>query len=47
VEFAFDIDQFAKHRLAPLGYLRHIGSRSTHQLALAFFETYGVTDDFG
>jgi hypothetical protein len=47
VEFAFDIDQIAKHRLAPLGYLRHIGIRvPTHQLALAFFETYGVTDDF-
>jgi hypothetical protein len=47
VEFAFDIDQFAKHRLAPLGYLRHIGIKvPTHQLALAFFETYGVTDDF-
>ena len=25
VEFAFDIDQIAKHHLAPLGYLRHIG----------------------
>jgi hypothetical protein len=47
VEFAFDIDQIAKHRLAPLDYLRHIGIRvPTHQLALAFFETYGVTDDF-
>ena len=47
VEFAFDIDQIARHRMAPLGYLRHIGIRvPTHQLALAFFETYGVTDDF-
>jgi len=47
VEFAFDIDQIAKHRVAPLEYLRHIGIRvPTHQLALAMYETYGVTDDF-
>lgn len=47
VEFAFDIDQIAKHRLAPLEYLRHIGIRvPTHQLALATYQTYGVTDDF-
>jgi hypothetical protein len=47
VEFAFDINQIAKHHLAPLGYLRHIGLRvSVHQLALAFYETYGLTDDF-
>lgn len=48
VEFAFDIDQIAKHRVAPLEYLRHIGFRvPTHQLALAFYETYGIDDDFG
>ena len=48
VEFAFDIDQITKHHLAPLEYLRHIGLRvPTHQLALAFYETYGLTDDFG
>lgn len=47
VEFAFDIDQIAKHRIAPLGYLRHIGIRvPTHQVALAFYETYGLSDDF-
>jgi len=47
VEFAFDIDQISKHHLAPLEYLRHIGIRvPTHQLALAMYETYGVTDDF-
>jgi hypothetical protein len=46
-EFAFDINQIAKHHLAPLGYLRHIGIRvPTHQLALAFYETYGLTEDF-
>jgi hypothetical protein len=48
VEFAFDIDQIAEHRLAPLGYLRHIGIKvPVHQLALAFYETYGLTEDFG
>ena len=47
VEFAFDIDQIAHHRLAPLGYLRHIGIKvPVQQLALAFYETYGVTEDF-
>jgi len=47
VEFAFDVNQIAHHRLAPLGYMRHIGMNvSTHQLALAFYETYGITDDF-
>ncbi|MGD0347260.1 MAG: zinc dependent phospholipase C family protein [Terracidiphilus sp.] len=46
-EFAFDIDQIAHHRLAPLGYLRHIGIKvPVHQLALAFYETYGLTEDF-
>src|SRR5208282_2562508 len=34
VEFAFDIDQIAQHRLAPLAYLRHIGIKvPVHQLA--------------
>jgi hypothetical protein len=47
VEFAFDIDQISKHRLAPLDYMRHIGIKvPTHQLALAFYETYGLTEDF-
>ncbi len=47
VEFAFDVDQITKHHLAPLEYLRHIGLRvPTHQLALAFYQTYGITDDF-
>jgi hypothetical protein len=46
-EFAFDIDQIAHHRLAPLPYLRHIGLNvPVHQLALAFYETYGITEDF-
>jgi hypothetical protein len=46
-EFAFDIDQIAHHRFAPLGFLRHIGIQvPVHQLALAFYETYGLTEDF-
>jgi len=46
-EFAFDVDQIAHHRLAPLGYMRHIGIQvPVHQLALAFFQTYGLTENF-
>jgi hypothetical protein len=46
-EFAFDIDQIVHHRLAPLTYLRHIGLNvPVKQLALAFYETYGITEDF-
>ncbi len=48
VEFAFDIDEIAKHRLAPLGYLRHIGIKvPTRQLGLALYQTYGITESFG
>jgi hypothetical protein len=47
VEFAFDIDQIAQQRVAPLGYQRHIGIKiPVHQLAKAFYQTYGVTEDF-
>ncbi|MGP8187308.1 MAG: zinc dependent phospholipase C family protein [Terracidiphilus sp.] len=47
-EFAFDINQIAKHHLAPLGFLRHIGiSVPEHQLALAYYETYGLREGFG
>ena len=47
VEFAFDIDQIAHRRMAPLGYSRHIGIKiPVHQLALAFYQTYGLTEDF-
>lgn len=46
-EFAFDIDQIAHHRLAPLKFLRHVGMNvPVHQLALAFYETYGITENF-
>lgn len=46
-EFAFDIDEVAHHRMAPLHYLRHIGLQvSMKQLALAYYQTYGLTDHF-
>jgi hypothetical protein len=46
-EFAFDIDEIAKHRFAPVGYLRHVGLEvPTRQLALAFYQTYGLREDF-
>ncbi len=46
-EFAFDIDEIAHHRMAPLSYLRHIGLKvPLRQLALAYYQTYGITEDF-
>jgi hypothetical protein len=46
-EFAFDIDQIAQHRFAPVHYLRHVGLKvPTKQLALAFYQTYGLGEDF-
>lgn len=46
-EFAFDINEVAHHRVAPLRYLRRIGFRvSMRQLAQAFYETYGLTENF-
>jgi hypothetical protein len=46
-EFAFDIDMVAHHRMAPVHYLRHIGLEvPTEQLALAFYQTYGIREDF-
>jgi hypothetical protein len=46
-EFAFDIDEIAHHRLAPVHFLRHIGLKvPVRQLALAFYQTYGITEDF-
>jgi hypothetical protein len=47
-EFAFDINEIAHHRVAPLQFLRHIGLQvSTRQLALAFYQTYGISENFG
>ena len=46
-EFAFDIDEIAHHRMAPIRYLRHIGLKvPIHQLALAYYQTYGLTETF-
>jgi hypothetical protein len=46
-EFAFDIDEIAQHRFAPVDYLRHVGLEvPTKQLALAFYQTYGLREDF-
>jgi hypothetical protein len=47
-EFAFDIDQIANHRFAPLHYLRHVGLRvPVRQVTLAYHQTYGISEDFG
>jgi Zinc dependent phospholipase C len=46
-EFAFDINEIAHQRFAPAHYLRHIGLHvPTQQLASAFYETYGLSEDF-
>jgi hypothetical protein len=46
-EFAFDINEIAHHRAAPVRYLRHIGLKvPVRQLALAVYQTYGITEDF-
>lgn len=46
-EFAFDIDEIAHHRVAPLRFLRRIGLKvPTKQLALAYYQTYGLSEDF-
>jgi uncharacterized protein (DUF433 family) len=43
VEFAFDIDDIARHRLAPERYLNHIGfAVPMRLLARAFYDTYGL-----
>jgi hypothetical protein len=47
VEFGFDIDELSHHHMAPLHYLRHIGLKvPVKQLALAYYQTYGLTTDF-
>jgi hypothetical protein len=46
-EFAFDIDEVAHHRMAPVRFLRHIGLKApVKQLALAYYQTYGLSDEF-
>lgn len=42
-EFAFDIDQLSKKRIAPSAYLKHVGLRvPVRLLEQAFYETYGL-----
>lgn len=42
-EFAFDIDQLSKRRIAPAAYLRHVGFKvPVRLLGQAFYETYGL-----
>jgi hypothetical protein len=46
-EFGFDINEIANHRVAPARYLDHVGLEvPTRQLALAFYQTYGLNVDF-
>ena len=46
-EFGFDINEIAHHRVAPVHYLRHVGLEvSVRQLAVAYYQTYGITEDF-
>ena len=46
-EFAFDINEIAHHRFAPVHYLRHVGLQvPTKQVSLAFYQTYGLTENF-
>ena len=47
-EFAFDINQIAHRRVAPLPYLRHVGLKvPVNQLGLAVYQTYGIRDFAG
>jgi hypothetical protein len=42
-EFAFDVNDITKHRLAPLNYLNHIGfAVPVPLLTRAFYDTYGL-----
>ena len=44
VEFAFDVNQAAKRRLAPYDYVGYVGFEVPwNQLSAAFFETYGFS----
>ena len=45
-EFAFDINEIAHHRFAPVHYLRAVGlAVPIRQVGLAFYQTYGLRDD--
>ncbi|MDE3202313.1 MAG: zinc dependent phospholipase C family protein [Acidobacteriota bacterium] len=46
-EFAFDIYEIAHHRMAPVHFYRHVGLKvPLKQLALAYYQTYGLTVNF-
>jgi hypothetical protein len=46
-EFAFDINEISHGRFAPVHYLRHVGLEvPQRQLELAFYQTYGIAEDF-
>ncbi|MGH9606525.1 MAG: zinc dependent phospholipase C family protein [Terracidiphilus sp.] len=46
-EFAFDIDETAHGRMAPVHFLRHVGLKvPVQQLGLAYYQTYGLTGEF-
>ncbi|HTH52656.1 MAG TPA: zinc dependent phospholipase C family protein [Edaphobacter sp.] len=46
-EFAFDINEISHGRFAPVHYLRHVGLEvPQRQLELAFYQTYGLAEDF-
>jgi hypothetical protein len=46
-EFAFDINEIAHRRLAPVHYLRHVGLNvPVKQVSEAFYETYGLSKNF-
>jgi hypothetical protein len=46
-EFAFDINEIAHHRMAPVHYQRYIGLEvPVQQLSLAYYQTYGLSEDF-
>src|ERR1700734_1146094 len=46
-EFAFDINEIAHRRFAPVRYLRHVGLNvPNEQLATAYYETYGLSRNF-
>jgi hypothetical protein len=46
-EYAYDINEIARLRFAPVKYLKHVGLEvPQRQLELAFYQTYGIAEDF-
>jgi hypothetical protein len=47
VEFGFDVNELAHHRVAPGSFHQAVGIDVAYKLyALAFYQTYGVAEDF-